>query len=318
MANLMKELGSQTKWSTSTCISCITKMSASKGLQPSTLPLRHMVQLAQDLLPFDSAASRGKIILDVGCGPGQVTEYLIGEFGSLLTRTSEGEDHPQTRILASDFSAPMVAQLQKRKERELEMGNAVWGCVDTEVCDAQDLRRMVGDGLASHAFASLVLFILPQPRSGLREMWRALMSGGVGGCTSWKESEWMVLMGVGAAAAAAADEDADENGEPKRKMEMPKEWMSIEGVKRELEEVRFVDVQVVESEAKWSFESHESIVDMILGFPGMKMMVGEERWGKGGRERAREGMLAWMSERFSEEEGALSGVAVVGVGRKGE
>ncbi|KAF7884293.1 uncharacterized protein EAF02_004629 [Botrytis sinoallii] len=255
-------------------------MSASKGLQPSTLPLRHMVQLAQDLLPFDSAASRGKIILDVGCGPGQVTEYLIGEFGSLLTRTSEEEDHPQTRILASDFSAPMVAQLQKRKERELEMGNAAWG--------------------------------VWKRRSGLREMWRALMSGGVGGCTSWKESEWMVLMGVGAAAAADGD------GEPKRKIEMPKEWMSIEGLKREFEEVGFVDVQVVESEAKWSFESHESVVDMILGFSGDE----DDGWGgevgEGGREMAREGMLAWMSERFSEGEGTLSGVAVVGVGRRGE
>ncbi|TGO21650.1 hypothetical protein BPAE_0207g00040 [Botrytis paeoniae] len=314
MANLMKEFGSQSKWSTSTCVSCITKMSASKGLQPSTLPLRHMVQLANDLLPFDSHASREKVILDVGCGPGQVTEYLIEEFRSSLTQTSE-EENQKTRILASDFSAPMVAQLQRRKEREVEKGNGVWGCVKTEVCDAQDLRKIVGDGEASHAFASLVLFILPEPRRGLKEMKRSLMRGGVGACTSWRESEWMVLMGVG---AAAADGDRDGSGEPKMKMEMPKEWTSTEGVRREFEEVGFVDVQVVEREARWSFESHEEVVDMILGFPGMKMMVGEEKWGSGGRERARMRMLGWMGEKYPEGEGALSGMAVVGVGRRGE
>ncbi|KAF5869995.1 putative methyltransferase family protein [Botrytis fragariae] len=294
-------------------------MSASKGLQPSTLPLHHMVQIANDLLPIDSAASGGKVILDVGCGPGQVTEYLIEEFkSSFLAQTSSEEENQGIRILASDFSAPMVAQLQARKEGEVEKGNKIWGCVKTEVCDAQDLTRIVGDGEASHAFASLVLFILPEPRRGLGEMKRSLMRGGVGACTSWKESEWMVLMVVGtAAAAAAADGDGDGSGEPKKKMEMPKQWTSTEGVRRELEEVGFVDVQVVESEAKWSFESHEAVVDMILGFPGMKMMIGEERWGEGGRERAREGMLGWMGERFSEGEGALSGVAVVGVGRRG-
>ncbi|KAF7912944.1 uncharacterized protein EAF01_001965 [Botrytis porri] len=320
MTNLMKELGSQSKWSTSTCISCITQMSTSKGLQPSTLPLRHMIQLAHDVLPFDSVACKEKLILDVGCGTGQVTEYLMGEFGSLLQASMKGEEGenqvPGVKILASDFSPPMVAQLQARKEREVERGNGVWKCVKTEVCDAQDLRRIVGEGEASHAFASLVLFILPEPRRGLGEMKRTLMRGGAGACTAWKESEWMVLMGVGAA-AAAKDGDGNGDGNPEMKMEMPVEWTSTEGVRREFEDVGFVDVQVVETEARWSYERHEEVVDLILGFPGMKMMIGEERWGGGGRERAREGMLGWMGKRFSQGVGELRGVAVVGVGRRG-
>ncbi|TGO07700.1 hypothetical protein BTUL_0252g00010 [Botrytis tulipae] len=87
-------------------------MSASKGLQPSSLPLRHMVQLAHALLPLDSAANGG-------CEPGQVTEYLVGEFGSLLTKACEEEDGPRKNILASDFSAPMVELLRERfEERE--------------------------------------------------------------------------------------------------------------------------------------------------------------------------------------------------------
>ncbi|TGO31419.1 hypothetical protein BHYA_0904g00020 [Botrytis hyacinthi] len=65
-------------------------MSASKGLQPSTLPLRHMVQLAHALLPLDSAATRGKVILDVGCGPGQVTEYLRADGGAVAEKEREG------------------------------------------------------------------------------------------------------------------------------------------------------------------------------------------------------------------------------------
>ncbi|KAM0130393.1 hypothetical protein ACHAO1_007900 [Botrytis cinerea] len=306
-------------------------MSEAKGLQPGTLPIRHMVQLAHDLLPFDSADCNDKIILDVGCGPGQVTEHLLEEYRSSLFPVS-GDHHNnhnhKAHILASDFSAPMIAQLTSRKEKEIAKGNGIWECVDAKVCDAQDLGMMVRDRVASHVFASLVLFMLPEPRQGLSEMKRVLGRGGVAACTSWRGSEWIDLMRVGAASASASAEGKQEEeeeigagdeekvkGKGKGKMEIPKEWSSAEGVRREMEDVGFVDVQVVESEARWDFESHEGIVDLILGFPGMEIMVGES-WGEGGREKAREGMLGWMRERFSRGEGALTGVAIVGVGRR--
>ncbi|ATZ55268.1 hypothetical protein BCIN_11g05400 [Botrytis cinerea B05.10] len=245
MADLMKELGSQTKWSTSEFTSCITKMSEAKGLQPGTLPIRHMVQLAHDLLPFDSADCKDKIILDVGCGPGQVTEHLLEEYRPSLFPVS-GDHHNnhnhKAHILASDFSAPMIAQLTSRKEKEIAKGNGIWECVDAKVCDAQDLRMIVRDRVASHVFASLVLFMLPEPRQGLSEMKRVLGRGGVAACTSWRGSEWIDLMRVGAASASASAEGKQEEeeeigagdeekvkGKGKGKMEIPKEWSSAEG-----------------------------------------------------------------------------------------
>jgi len=122
-------------------------------------------------LPFSSATA----ILDVGCGPGTAVALLVNEYGSQIPSSA--------RLIASDFSKGMVEALnQRKKEREGE--SEVWKRLETAVYDAQDLSGGK-DGDISHIMASLVYFMLPNPRKGLEEARRVLKPDGVLALTSW-------------------------------------------------------------------------------------------------------------------------------------
>ncbi|KAK6592891.1 hypothetical protein H4I96_11489 [Botrytis cinerea] len=216
-------------------------MSEAKGLQPGTLPIRHMVQLAHDLLPFDSADCKDKIILD----------------------------RPDDRAI-------------DESEREGDC-KGEW---DLGMCGCESMRCAgFGDDGAGSGGQSCVCELGAVHASGA-ETGAERDEEGVG--EGGRGSVYFVEGEVGAASASASAEGKQEEeeeigagdeekvkGKGKGKMEIPKEWSSAEGVRREMEDVGFVDVQVVESEARWDFESHEGIVDLILGFPGMEIMIND-------------------------------------------
>ena len=159
----------------------------------------------------------------------------------------------------------MIEQVQNRKKDEIGKGNALWDKVETLVCDAQDLSAFL-DNSVSHALAGFVLFMVPQPRTALKEIKRVLADsngGGVVAVSSWKGSEWQDLMSF-------PSKVRPEKVMPK----MPPTWSTIEGVRGELEAGGFREIDVHSVESFMPFEDHDEIARFILfKFPGMTRMT---------------------------------------------
>jgi ubiquinone/menaquinone biosynthesis C-methylase UbiE len=144
-----------------------------------------MLEVMQATLSFSSATT----IMDVGCGPGTAVSLLIDHYG--------GDIPPEAQLIATDYSSGMVEAIKSRKETEISSGKdtaSYWSRVETLVLDAQDLSGLSSDSV-SHIMGSLVYFMLPDPKRGLREAHRVLKAGGVFACTSWAKVEWMQFLG---------------------------------------------------------------------------------------------------------------------------
>jgi len=118
-------------------------------IRPMALPLL-------DLLPLAHA----RRLLDVGSG--------TGEFYEDLRRRAPGAE-----IVGVDRAAGMLRYAQARGARPLA------------VMDAQ--RLAFGEGAFDLALCIFVLFHLPDPRQGLREVRRVLQAGGGVGAVTWGE-----------------------------------------------------------------------------------------------------------------------------------
>ena len=135
---------------------------------PSTIPAADMVRVANAEYPLASALT----VLDIGCGPGQVTDAVLKASGDSLPSSA--------RIVASDLAPGILEEVKKRKKEEVVAGNMRWSRVEVMQCDAMDLSAFA-DGSVSHAFADFVLFGLPQPRVALQEVRRVLTDKHGGG-----------------------------------------------------------------------------------------------------------------------------------------
>lgn len=109
-------------------------------------------------------------ILDNTCGPGIVS----AEVKAL---------HPDAKIMATDLSPAMIAEVQVRITSE------AWKDVNTEVLDARGLSSL-GDGMFTHVFMNLGL-LAPGEREesvrAVREVVRVLKGGGsaIVFCVGW-------------------------------------------------------------------------------------------------------------------------------------
>jgi ubiquinone/menaquinone biosynthesis C-methylase UbiE len=149
---------------------------------PSRMSYDAILNALNTRLPFSQATT----ILDIGCGTGVGIERLFLTYGKDLPSN--------VRIISSDFSAGMVEQVSRAKERETSMGNTLWKNVEPLVLDAQDLSS-VADASVSHVISSYVLFAVPRADIALKEIHRVLTNNGVFAATSWNSNEWMGLMG---------------------------------------------------------------------------------------------------------------------------
>ncbi len=117
---------------------------------------RYSRPLAPRFLQFTGIAAGP--VLDVGCGPGSLTEVLASRFGA-------------SNVAAVDLSEPFVAACRAR-------------------VPGADVRRgraealPFGDGVFEGALSQLVLSFVPDPGLVLTEMSRVVKAGGtVAGCT---------------------------------------------------------------------------------------------------------------------------------------
>lgn len=210
-----------------------------------------------------SSLSSATAILDVGCGPGTMIAHLVKGYGSQIPSSS--------RIIASDFSSGMVDCVrEKQKERigkEADI-NGAWTRLETEVLDAPNLEG-IKEGEMSHIMGSMVYFMLPNPRAGLKEAHRVLKDGGALCLTAWSKVEWMDLLQT---AAWKVNPNAPSGFDVKKLGA----WTSIEGVKGEFEACGFKDVKTEYVPADMPMKDPKMFVNGFIKSqnPGTKMVVG--------------------------------------------
>ncbi|KAB8199954.1 S-adenosyl-L-methionine-dependent methyltransferase [Aspergillus parasiticus] len=268
---------------------------------PLLIPCKRMIDALQNALSFSSATT----ILDIGCGPGTAISLLIDDYGHHIP--------PATRLVATDYSAGMVAETRARRDSKIIAGGDnpnCWDRLETLVVDAQDLSPFPSNSV-SHIMGSLVYFMLPDPMKGLIEAHRVLQAGGVFACTSWAKVEWMELLVQ--AAQKVRPVVKDNNSTPPRGSNIiPAHWKEAVGVKEELESAGFRDVHTEYVEFNWAVEDNSKFAEMMCtsSNPGSKMVLGdltaEEQY------HVREEYAKILEENGN----VCKGVAVLGIGRK--
>lgn len=148
---------------------------------------RYSAPLASALIDF-AGVERGMRAIDVGCGPGALTDALAGLLGPANVR-------------AADPSEPFVAGCRARAPG-----------VEVVVAAAEALP--FGDGAFDAALSQLVVNFMRDPEAGVCEMTRVTRSGGIVAACVWDYAGEMTLLRafwdaareVDPERAAAADE----------------------------------------------------------------------------------------------------------------
>jgi len=94
--------------------------------------------------------------------------------------------------IASDFSAGMVAQIQKMQQQELD-GNPIWSRVEAKLLDAQVLDG-IDDASISHITGTMVYNLVSDGRQALQAAHRVLQPAGVIGMTLGSGAEWIDMV----------------------------------------------------------------------------------------------------------------------------
>jgi SAM-dependent methyltransferase len=135
---------------------------AAPGWNDHTPQIRTWLRTATDAMLEMAGVTRGARVLDVAAGAGDQTLDIAARVG------------PEGFVLATDLS-PAILELAKANARMAGYKN-----VATQVADGE--RLQLDEGTFDAAVSRLGLMFLTDPVQGLREMRRALKSGG-GICT---------------------------------------------------------------------------------------------------------------------------------------
>lgn len=117
-----------------------------------SVPLAHEFAAVADLAP-------GQRVVDVGCGPGALTEVLVERLGA-------------EQVAAVDPSEPFLTHTAERLPG-----------VDARLAAAEDLP--FADATFDATLAQLVVHFMADPVAGLREMGRVTRAGGVVAACVW-------------------------------------------------------------------------------------------------------------------------------------
>ncbi|GAB1319229.1 Methyltransferase type 11 domain-containing protein [Madurella fahalii] len=207
---------------------------------PGTAPAQHMATHADKLLPFSQATT----VLDMGCGPGQVTEAVLAQHGARLPA--------EARVVGADNNTQMLQGYAARKEKEISQGKEHWKRAETVQTDVHDCAAFA-DGSASHILAGFLVFLVPEPEKALQAMKRVLKPGGVLALSAWQESEWMDFMYY------------PKKVRPDLVMPVPPaDWTMPESVRTKLEQAGFKYIEVIQTEGYMPFEDYAEICRFML------------------------------------------------------
>ena len=135
---------------------------AASGWNAHTAQIREWLQPATEAMLEMAGVRRGARVLDVAAGAGDQTLDIAQRVG------------PDGYVLATDLSGSIL-EFAKGNARRAGYGN-----VGTLVADGESLQ--IDEGGFDATVCRLGLMLFPDPRQGLREMYRALKPGG-GVCT---------------------------------------------------------------------------------------------------------------------------------------
>lgn len=186
---------------------------------------RYSRELAPRLIEF-AGIEADMSVLDVGCGPGALTEQLAGHVGA-------------EQVSAVDPSGPFVAACARRVP-------------GAEVRQAPAEQLPWPDSSFDAALAQLVVNFLPDPRAGVAEMRRVVRPGGVVGACTWEYGEGMQMLGLFWAAARTLAPDAPDEGETMR-------YRSSEELEELWREAGFADVETASLEVESTYAGFDEL-----------------------------------------------------------
>jgi SAM-dependent methyltransferase len=146
---------------------------------------RYGSALADQLIDF-AGVRRGARVLDVGCGPGALTEAVAGVVGA-------------ENVTAVDPSASFVAACRERVP-------------DALVLQGTAEALPVRDGSFDAVLSQLVVNFLEDPEAGVRQMAAAATADGVVAACVWDYAGEMQMLRAFWDAALALDPDAPDEG----------------------------------------------------------------------------------------------------------
>ena len=150
---------------------------------------RYSRELAPELIAF-AAVEPGMRVVDVGCGPGALTERLVERLGA-------------ENVAAADPSEPFVAAA-------------------TERAPGADVRRAAAEELPwdddsfDAALSQLVVNFMSDADAGVAEMRRVARAGGVVAACTWSYGQDMQMLRAFWDAARALNPDAPDEGSTMR------------------------------------------------------------------------------------------------------
>ena len=250
-----------------------------------------MVKRMDSLWPLAQAEG----FFDNGCGTGSIIGYILDTYGPQMPET--------TKVLAGDFSDPMLDVLRATKQDRINSSNDLWTRLDVLNIDAHTLLG-VDDNSLSHVTGGHVYFLLADPRKALTETNRVLCRRGVLGMTSGHRSQHI-----------EAIHDAMEAVRPGTNLQLLQEpWCSERGVRGELEATGFVDIETFLVETTMNYHDRHDFADTMLTMPVMKNAT--EDFSDEEKTQFKIHLADAILKADPENMGTLSGVGIVAIGRK--
>lgn len=207
---------------------------------PGVAPAGAMAEHVNKVLPFSSAT----LVVDIGCGPGQITAAVLQGHGAAIPATA--------RIVGADNNPQMLAQYSGRKQKELADGNAHWARVEVVTTDIHDCAAFPDESI-SHLLAGFIVFLLPEPIKAIEAIKTKLTTDGMFALSAWESSDWQDLMYYPMKVRADLVMPTP-----------PADWTQPDGVRKHLLETGFQDVQVVQTEGYLPFTDYDEICRFIL------------------------------------------------------
>ena len=203
-------------------------------------PVTAMLHRTDSIEPLSSAHA----ILDLGCGPGTVTQQLLDTPSFAIPASA--------RLVAGDLSPGMISVLTAvaTEKAALPISHPVWKTLQSIVLDIQDLSRFPS-ATFSHILAAFIFWFAPDPRGALREARRVMTRDGVLALTSWHDILWIRELNAIATQVRPS--------RPARWF-VPEAWASVEGVRAELEATGFVDVDIEYVDTAFPVRDYEDFV----------------------------------------------------------
>lgn len=179
---------------------------------------RHLLALCTSG-PFPSPITSSSIIHDNASGPGM----LVAEVIQLPQFAVENVP----KIYCTDVSPAMIKALSTKD----------WGSrygVEGAVMDGQELS--FSDGMFTHSFTNVSIFLFPDPVKGTKEIYRTLKPGGVAFVTTMKRMGWL-------APFHSAQKRVRPDEKPWQGLVAP-EWLESAHLKKLMLEAGFADDQL--------------------------------------------------------------------------